>query len=61
MIKLKPKPKSYSSQDMPKRGSGDQIKFRSRYIFGLKSLSKPNSIKLTENQFVWIPVVLVLQ
>lgn len=46
---------------MPKKESGDQVKLESSCALGLKSLSKYNVTKLTENQFVFIPAVLILQ
>lgn len=46
---------------LKKNGSGDQVKLESSCTPGLKSLSKYNSTKLTENPFVLIPVVLILQ
>lgn len=46
---------------MPKKESGNQVKLESSCTLGLKSLSKYNSTKLTENQFVLNPVVLILQ
>lgn len=46
---------------MPKKESGDQVGLESSCILGLKSLSKYNVTKLTEDQFVLILAVLILQ